>query len=354
MDWAFIATKRKIAGRSTLSIRTRYANGAWNGQLRLSSDVRLALHSVIESAGPVVISGLRKSRSVGTQQVLIATPLIRDGFCYGTLAVIGHIPAPYVNALRSIRRLATMLDASKYYDDIDQLPLGDFIRGASARQDILLHELRVPLSAASLLLESLMNEQVSRRHQSTVVDPLLHDAYQAIQDARGIVRHFSQLLTLNQGAHPISTRPVQVGEIVNRAIALLPDSKGCLRYTESESLPDVAADPLWLTHALTNLLENTIIHAPAAYAVDITAATTSDESHVVISITSFGAGISAAEQAVLMRPYRRRSPHDDLTSKGLGLSIVQYLVTEMSGDLRVQSDGRHSATFCITLPTASH
>src|SRR5262249_12403801 len=161
-----------------------------------------------------VISGLRKSQSVGTQQVLVATPLIRDGFCYGALAVIGHIPAPYVNALRSIRRLATMLDASEYYNDIDQLPLGDFIRGASVRQDILLHELRVPLSAASLLLESLMNEQVSRRHQSTVIDPLLHDAYQAIQDARGIVRHFSQLLTLNQGAHPISIRPVQVGEIV--------------------------------------------------------------------------------------------------------------------------------------------
>lgn len=353
MNCAFIAIERKIAGRPTLSIRTRYSNDARNGQLRLSNDMRVALHSAIESVSPVIISGQRKLRSVGTPRVLIAAPLISNGYCYGALAVIGYIPAPYVNALRSIRRLAAMLDVGEYPDDIDRLPLVDFMRGASARQDILLHELRVPLSAANLLLESLISQQASRRH-TAAQDALVHDAYRAIQDAQSIVRHFSQLLTLSQGAHPITTQPVQVGAILDRAFALLPSSKGCLRYTEPESLPDVAADPLWLTHVFTNLIENAMTHAPTAHAVDVTVATTSDQSRMVISITSYGAGIPPAEQAALLRPYQQRSSHDDLTSKGLGLSIVQYLITEMGGDLRVQSDGHHSVTFSVMLPTTTN
>lgn len=353
MTSAFIAMERNIAGRPTLSVRSRYARDAQPGQWRLSSDMRAALHRAIVSVSPVIISGQRRSRSVGLPRVLIAVPLISDGQCFGALAAIGYIPAPYVNALRTIRRLAAMLDVGGYLATIDQLSPADVMGSASARQDVLLHELRVPLSAASLLLESMMSLAGPPRHVGSD-DTRLRDAYRAILDAQSIVRRLSQVQALEQDAHPITLRPVQVGTLLDRAMALLPGSKGCLRCDISDTLPAVAADPLWLTHVMTNLLENAMTHAPAAHAVTVAVAPNAENTRVVISITSYGTGIPPSEQAALLHPYRRHATRDDLTSKGLGLSIAQYLVAEMRGELSLRSDSRHSATFSISLPVTSN
>ena len=351
LSCAFIAVEQQARGRSILSIRARFANAPQRSRWRLPETMRQALQSAIESASPVIIIGKRKSRAVGVPPVLIAAPLMSDGRCFGALAGIGYIPAPYVKTLRSIRRLASMLDVGELVvDAATDLP-EKFLRAASARQDMLLHELRVPLSAAALLLESLTS-QPARKSSAAGEDDRLHSAIQAVQEAQSLIRHFSQLQALDQGNLPITLRPIQVQPIIERAIALLPGSMGSLRRIAPVDPPEVVADPLWLTHILTNLLENARTHSPAPHAVDVTTALSPDHRRIMISITSYGAGIPAAEQAAMFRPYQRRLSRDDLTSKGLGLSIAKYLVTEMRGDLRVESDGLHSATFRVTLPIA--
>jgi signal transduction histidine kinase len=356
LSHAFVAAERWFEGRSTLSIWARYSLGEQGIRLRLSPEMRWALQSAIEFACPVLITSGRRSPAEAYPRVLIATPVLNGGRRRAVLAAIGHIPAPYTTVIRSMRRLARLIDGGELATDPVNPHLADFVRNASARLDILLHELRVPLSAAGLILERFANHPPEEQHTDGAGD-LLHAAHLAIQEAQSVVRYFSQMQALNQENLPITPRPLQVGAIIERAIALLPGSRGGLRYQELASLPEVFADPLWLTHILTNLLENAITHTPAPHTTDIAAAPSPDGRKVVLSVTSYTAGDPLTKQEVMRLPsqsYSRRAPSDDLTSKGLGMRLAKRLVTAMHGDMWVESIGSRSTTFRVALPAAAY
>jgi signal transduction histidine kinase len=73
---------------------------------------------------------------------------------------------------------------------------------------------------------------------------------------------------------------------------------------------------------------------------------------VLISVTDCGPGIPVERHRELFRPSGRATRCDDLTSQGVGLSIVHSFVTAMGGDIWVESDGTSGTTFCISLPAA--
>lgn len=354
---AFVVVERKLPGRSTLSIQARASQDQRQPtRWRLSPGMRWSLQSAIDSGCPVITTG-RRTGSAVYPHVLIAAPILGGGGGRAVLAATGHIPAPYAPAIRSMQRLARMLEAGGLITDPSTTQSGDFMRSSGSRMDVLLHELRTPLSAAGLLLMRLTSQQPAEQSAEQLddgADDYLREAYRAVQEAQSVVRLFSQLQALNQDHLPITIRSTQIQPIIERAVALLPGAADRLRHVATGGLPDVAADPLWLTHILTNLLENAITHTPAPHTADVTAALSQDGKRVVVSITSYGAGIPLAEQAAVLIPYRRRAMCDDLTSKGLGLSIAKYLVTAMRGDIWVESDGLRSATFCVALPVGGH
>lgn len=348
---ALVAVERRLRGRPSLYIRARYSTDEQHRQWRLSSGMRWALLSAIESACPVLTKGWRRTHTNGvmTPSVLIAVPMLAGRYARGALAAEGQIAAPYATALQSMQRLANMLSVdTRHTDHATTLP-GELIRAASARQDMLLHELRVPLSAAGLLLERLVGRQAIEHFADDTVG-FLTAAQLAIHEAQSIVRRFSQLQALNQGDFTISPVPLLVQEIIERAIALLPSSARCLRRAIPDHLPPVAADPLWLTHILTNLLENATTHTPPPHTTDVTAALSADGDKVVVSVKSGAAGIPLGEQEPALYAQQHRASADDLTSKGLGLRIATSLVTAMNGDIWVESEGLRNTTFCVALP----
>lgn len=352
LNCAFIAVARETRGRSTLVVRARFARAGQHAE-RLPQTMRRALESALESGCPVLAIGRRNASESPWPRVLIAAPIMDNGGPRAVLGAIGYIPAPYVAAVRDVQRIAAGLNARTLLASHDMSDEGEFIRAASARQDVLLHELRAPLAAANLLLERITHLRAGDTVSDDTYDQM-RAAHTAVREAQSIVRTISQLNTLNQDALPVTPRPLLVQEVIERAIALLPGSIGRLRRLAPEGLPAIVADPLWLTHILTNLLENAMTHTPAPQIADMTAALSRDRKRVVISITSYGAGIPVAEQQRILQPYQRVAPADDLTSKGLGLSIARYLVTAMRGELWLDSDGCHSATFHVALPVAPH
>lgn len=356
MSSAFIAVERQIHGKNALVIWARAVrpndDEAPNVRPdnRLTAGMREALQTALQSGCPVLTTSKRGVR--GHPRVLVAAPVMAGARARAVLGAVGFVPAPYANAVRVIQRAASGLDTTAFLSPKGAPAAPMFIREASARQDVLLHELRVPLSAANLLLERL-NRLNAWDTLTEDASDMMRAAQAAVREAQSIVRTLSQLQALKQDAIPIAPQPVQVQKIIERAVALLPGSVERLRRAPAEALPDVLADPLWLTHVLTNLLENAMTHTPAPQVADMSAALSADKSSVIVSVTSYGAGIPLAEQQRLLLPYHRRSTADDLTSKGLGLSIAKYLVTAMSGELWLESDGRHSATFRVSLPVAA-
>ncbi|WP_405162110.1 HAMP domain-containing histidine kinase [Nocardia sp. NBC_01499] len=113
---------------------------------------------------------------------------------------------------------------------------------------------------------------------------------------------------------------------------------------------EIICDRARLRQALTNLVDNAITHTPpdSAVSVRLTAAT----DRVRIEVADSGPGVPAgAAERVFDRFYRvdtARSRTDG--GPGLGLSIVQAIITAHRGTVWVESPVGAGATFIIELP----
>jgi len=112
------------------------------------------------------------------------------------------------------------------------------------------------------------------------------------------------------------------------------------------------ADPVRLRQVLDNLLANAAIHTPPGTQVELVLTVEGDEA--VIRITDDGPGIAPeAQEHIFDRFYRvDNSRTRENGGSGLGLSVVQSLVTAHGGTVDVTSvPGR--TTFTVRLPVVS-
>jgi signal transduction histidine kinase len=133
-------------------------------------------------------------------------------------------------------------------------------------------------------------------------------------------------------------------------VALLPTAR--VHVVVAADVPAVAADELWLTQILINLIDNAVKHTRSPDPVQV-AGRRAGPDRVLISVIDTGTGVPLDRQHEIFAPYVSGARSDDLTSQGLGLSIARYFVTAMGGDMWVESDGHSGTTFSFTLPVAS-
>jgi two-component system phosphate regulon sensor histidine kinase PhoR len=118
----------------------------------------------------------------------------------------------------------------------------------------------------------------------------------------------------------------------------------------------VTGDPHRLERVAVNLLQNAVNFTPAGGAVDVTVDSTSG--HVTLAVRDTGVGIDRDElPRVFERFYkadRSRSGTDGLPGgTGLGLAIVKHTVEAHGGEVSVESDLGHGATFRVSIPAAA-
>jgi two-component system sensor histidine kinase ChiS len=157
------------------------------------------------------------------------------------------------------------------------------------------------------------------------------------------------LRTIAQGSPRPTVSAVAVTTIIERAVTLVPNARV---HVVVADVPPVAADELWLTQTLINLIDNAVKHTRSSEPVQVAVRRAAPD-RVLISVIDTGAGVPLERQQEIFSPYVRGARSDDLTSQGLGLSIARYFVTAMGGDMWVESDGHSGTTFSFTLPAAS-
>ena len=72
---------------------------------------------------------------------------------------------------------------------------------------------------------------------------------------------------------------------------------------------------------------------------------------VSLDIEDTGRGIADEDLGKIFEPFF--TAKDDWNSKGLGLSVVQRIITEHQGTIRVRSDEGNGATVHIVMPKAT-
>ncbi len=107
----------------------------------------------------------------------------------------------------------------------------------------------------------------------------------------------------------------------------------------------VRGDPLWITRAIANLLDNALLHSPATSQVRISMRT--DGPLVKIAVANAGRVPSHARAQLFRRFFTTRA---DKGGTGLGLPIVRAIAEAHRGRIELAKAGPPEVLFELTLP----
>lgn len=117
-------------------------------------------------------------------------------------------------------------------------------------------------------------------------------------------------------------------------------------------LPPVRGDREALARALWNLLDNAVKYSPQNKTVRAEARC--ENGQVAMRVSDKGLGIAHHEQKRIFKKFVRASSADAAGARGtgLGLTMVEHIVTAHGGQVRVESEPGSGSTFTILLPKA--
>jgi len=113
---------------------------------------------------------------------------------------------------------------------------------------------------------------------------------------------------------------------------------------------EVSADREALARAAWNLLDNAVKYSPSHKTVWLSSAIV--DGRVEISVRDRGVGVSPEDRRRIFDKFARGANAMATGAKGtgLGLAMVQHIVTAHGGDVRVDSAPGAGSTFTIALP----
>jgi two-component system, OmpR family, sensor kinase len=158
---------------------------------------------------------------------------------------------------------------------------------------------------------------------------------------------------LDQG-RPLERKPVDLRTIAGDAAADARAVAPQREITVSANGPVlVEGDDTRLRQVLGNLVRNALVHTPQQTTIEIAVSTVDGVGR--ISVADHGPGLSSEEMVRIFEPFYRADPSRsrDSGGAGLGLSIVNAVVSAHGGQVHVKETSGGGVTFEVELPLAS-
>ncbi len=228
-------------------------------------------------------------------------------------------------------------------------------RAKSAFLASMSHELRTPLNAVLLSAELLQEDPESplSNRQAHLVKQL-HLGGELLL---GLINQVLELSSLEAGRLSLSLTRTALSEAITSALSvILPQAhrRQVQVEFELEGFTDlhVLADPLHLKSVLINLLSNAVKYNRQQGRIFIEARRT-PAGQILIEIRDTGDGIPEHFREAAFQPFNRLGAEGtNIEGSGLGLSITERLVRQMSGRLGFESVPGQGTTFWVELPAA--
>ena len=198
------------------------------------------------------------------------------------------------------------------------------------------HQLRTPLT----LLRAKIDD---------VTEPALKA--DLVRDVRRLASLVSAMLDLARlQNHGIERRPIDLGALTRDVLAdFSPSALDAGIELSLEPVPEGSVVVLGVEaavrSALANLVGNALMHARGAARI------VANLSRGSVSISDDGAGISPTSQLNLIEPFLTGATAKE--GHGLGLSIIQEIMTVHAGTLSITSQPGRGTTACLRFPEAS-
>lgn len=217
------------------------------------------------------------------------------------------------------------------------------------------HELKTPIAAIKLYLETLKTRDVTPEKRAEFYDVMISDADRLLNTVENVLaagkirektaaREFTRLDlvdVINKAVEGVRTRYDLAPELI--------------RFSGSAERFEVLGDADELETVFVNLLDNAVKYSGGEPRISIRAKKAAMNSRVAVLVRDQGIGLQLGDfRRIFKRFYRASDPAArDVRGTGLGLYIVRSLVERHGGKVTAESKGAgRGTTFLVQLPLA--
>jgi two-component system nitrogen regulation sensor histidine kinase NtrY len=212
----------------------------------------------------------------------------------------------------------------------------------------LAHELKNPLFPLQTTVENLQRAKSKSPEQfEEVFRESTGILLAEIENLEKIIGRFSDFAKMPQP----ELAPVNLNEIIRGAVKLFEAQFSAVgrppitpEFHLAEDLPLLQADAALLRRALENLILNAMDAMPAGGVLMLR--TTRDKGEIHLEVSDTGTGLTPEECERLFTPYYTTKHH----GTGLGLAVVQSVISDHGGRISVESEKGIGTSFHIYLP----
>lgn len=216
------------------------------------------------------------------------------------------------------------------------------------------HELRTPLTVLRGEIEVVLRRERSAPEYREV----LESSREEIERLSRLTGNLLELARSDAGESGTSRQPVELGALCDQVMRSLATRAEARQVTLALELhPDgpvwVQGDPLALERVCWNLADNALRYSPAGERVLLQVAR--EEETAILRVRDAGPGISAEHLPHLFERFYRvdQARVREHGGAGLGLAIVQALVSAHGGNVAVESTVGHGTVFTVRLPATA-
>ncbi|MCF2948398.1 ATP-binding protein [Paraglaciecola aquimarina] len=274
-----------------------------------------------------------------------------SGHAIGTLCVIDEKPSKLTEQQKQSleilgRAVISQMELRKKIKDLKVATehKTDFMSNMS-------HELRTPLNAI-INFSQLLLDQVEQHPDPKLTEYLENIDYSG-KRLLSVVNSVLDINKIEAGKMPITLKPVDFADLIHHLERMLnigaKNKQVKFSVSINKNVPEeLVIDEALISQIVTNLVHNAIKFTTSGNTVN--ADFSYENQRLIISIIDQGVGISEQDQEKLFNKFQQVGNTNNQQGSGLGLSIVQKLVTLLDGTIEVKSQLNKGSQFIVTLP----
>lgn len=215
----------------------------------------------------------------------------------------------------------------------------------STLTEMIVHDLRSPLSGTNFCLESIRDS----------MDATDEDSWDSLERLESLLRQMTDMIEnildvsrLEQDSLKLYIDEHNFSDLVQRALDKLGPVAASVRVRESREV-SVRCDGDLLSRVLLNLVSNALRFSPPGRPVDIV--TQDSQGSLLVSVVDEGIGVPEALREKIFEKFVHGAYHEGRQrSKGLGLAFCKLVVESHQGRIGVVSNPGEPTRFWFELP----
>jgi two-component system, NtrC family, nitrogen regulation sensor histidine kinase NtrY len=205
------------------------------------------------------------------------------------------------------------------------------------------HEVKNPLTPISLSAQRLQ-----RKYSQMVNEPVFDECTRMIINHVELIRNLVNEFSAFARFPTADPKPCRLAPIIEETIALYREGHPNIAFSIdiADDIPEMNLDYQQIKQAMINLVDNAVSAIRLNGRVEIEATYDAILKMVRIEVSDDGQGVSDEDKIRLFEPNFSTKK----TGMGLGLTIVNSIITDHNGRISVQSNQPRGAKFVIELP----